>query len=533
MKKKILYKNAKIFTSDKEQLFANAMIIEDEKIIWIGDFDKLSDEDKALPCKNLQNKRVLPAFIDSHNHPIFASYLNNQVCALPPNVNSIKELIVKMKENIKVTDTLVESWGYDESKFEEKRMPNRYDLDKVSKDLPVIATRACVHIISVNSKVLQIAGITKDTPNPQGGEIEKDEFGEPTGVLKETGARELVFSKMPQKSLDEIATNMKVLGDFLLSYGITGLAEMYAKTYPFLYIDIYRRAKELGYKQRTYIYQDWTEWMQNPPKIDPKDTKGDIKLIGIKIIGDGSVSGRTAWTNEHYVGDEKAFGFPTANMDVYESAYKFAKENNLKISSHAMGDKTIDRAVDFFKDKKPWTKIPSVTIEHITMLNQRHINECKKANIAFNTQPIFLYAEIESYTKNLGEQRTNQTYKIKDILQNNVLLALSSDAPATAWYDFYNPFIGLQAAVTRTSHNGYVHGKEQCISLEDAIICYTKNAALVLGDDRVGVLKSGYEADFIVLDKDIFSIGKENIINTKVLQTYQKGKLVYERSEDE
>lgn len=533
MKERILYKNAKIFTSDKENLFANAMIIEDEKVVWVGDFDALKNDEKILTCKDLKGKLVLPAFIDSHTHPVFASYLNNQVCALPPNVNSIKELIAKMKENMKPSDKLIESWGYDEAKFEEKRMPNRYDLDEVSKDLPVIATRACVHIISVNSKVLQMAGITKDTPDPKGGEIERDEFGEPTGVLKETGGRELVFSKMPQKSLDEIATNVKNLGNFLLSYGITGLSEMYAKTYPFMYIDIYKRARELGYKQRTYIYQDWAEWVKNPPIIKKEETCGDIRLIGIKIIGDGSVSGRTAWTKEHYLGDEKAVGFPTADMYMYESAYEFAKKNNLKISSHAMGDKTIDRAVDFFKDKPSWTSIPSVTIEHITMLNQRHINECKKANIALNTQPIFLYAEIESYTKNLGDERTNQTYIINDILKNNILLAISSDAPATAWYDFYNPFIGLQAAVTRTSYNGYVHGKEQCISLEDAVICYTLNAALVLGEDKVGMLKSGYEADFIVLDEDIFSIEKQNIINTKVLQTYQKGKLVYERSEHE
>lgn len=527
MNKTLLYKNAKIFTSNKEELFANAMIVSEGKIKWIGDLLKKPHGD--YQTINLNEKLVLPAFIDSHTHPILASRLNNQVCALPPNVNSIKELIAKMRENRKPTDILLESWGYDEGKLQEGRMPNRYDLDQVSRDLPVIATRACVHIISVNSKVLEMAGITKSTPNPKNGEIEKDKFGEPTGVLKEIGAQELVFSKMPQKSLNEMALQIKELGDFLLSYGILGVSEMYGKGYPFAYIDIYKKAQELGYKQKTYIYQDWTEWMDNPPVISKEKTQGDIKLIGIKIIGDGSVSGKTAWTNEHYMGDENSFGFPTASLDTYESAYKFAKANDLKISSHAMGDKTISRAIEFFKDKTEWTNSPSLIIEHATMLTKEHIQACKQANIALNTQPIFLYAEVETYLNSLGETRTHATYPLKEIVDSGILLAISSDAPATAWYDFYNPFIGLQAACTKTSHNGYEHGVEHAISLEDAIIGYTKNAALVLGEKNTGVLKSGYEADFIVLNQDIFNIDANKIVDTKVLQTYQKGIVVYDK----
>jgi predicted amidohydrolase YtcJ len=157
------------------------------------------------------------------------------------------------------------------------------------------------------------------------------------------------------------------------------------------------------------------------------------------------------------------------------------------------------------------------------------IQRAAETGIAFVTQPIFLFAEIESYYNNLGSERTKQTYPIPAMLQAGIKVAFSSDSPATSWADPANPFIGIQAAVTRLAYNGADTGQDQRIDVPTAITLYTKAAQEITRIPDIGQLAPGYHADFIVLDHDIFEISKDKIHTVRVNQTYLGGNLVFQR----
>ncbi|UTR11760.1 amidohydrolase [Evansella sp. LMS18] len=523
-----IFTNGKIFTSNPEQPYAEAMIVQDGKIEWIGDESALSSGGEVVV--NLQGKRVIPGLIDAHMHPYFTAKAAKQIPCLPPVVNSIKELQEEIRKKIEAEgkEIWVESWGYDEGKLAEKRAPTRQDLDEASTEVPIVATRTCVHIISANSKALELAGITRNTPDPPGGEIDRDKNGEPTGILRET-ARDLVLNKIPEKSLDDEADLLARLSSHLFSHGITSVTELYARTKPSDYLTMYNKAKEKGYKQRSVIYYFWNDIAADPVFAKQQlDREKQNHIGGIKLLSDGSISGQTAWMKEPFRGSDNVCGIRTCTKEELLAGAEAAKENGVQLIIHAMGDAAIEFIAETFSGIEPWLPDgPSIRIEHACLPSEKALKLCAEAEIAFVPQPIFIYAEIESYIKNLGLERTQQTYPLKTMLNYGIQVALSSDAPATAWADPVNPFVGIKAAVTRRAYNGTDLGEKERISVETAIELYTRGAQEVTRIPHTGQLKPGYFADFAVLDKDILKDDPETIDQTRVQETYMNGELVF------
>lgn len=523
------FTNGKIYTSNPDQLYAEAMKVEDGRITWIGKSDELPDGGETV---DLNGKRVIPGIIDAHLHPLYAADSVKQLpCTLPvvASIEDIKKLIRAKREVIEKGEW-IEGWGYDEGKLAEGRTPNRYDIDEVCSDVPVVLTRTCVHIISVNSKALELAGITKDTPEPAGGQIDRDENGVPTGVLRES-ARLLVLNKMPVKSVEENATRLAELSDTLLSKGITGMTEMMALAEPSDYYELYKQAKASGMKQRIAIAYTFDEYKKRGSySAAEKDPRQQVHIGGVKMFADGSISGRTAWVNESFLGDDNSFGIATTTEEELLKAAEAAKAEGVQLIVHAMGGKAIDFVVDLFHGKANWlTGRPSVRVEHAAMPSGNALLKAAESGIAFVPQSIFLFAEIESYLKNLGYERTKTTYPIQTFLDAGILTALSSDAPATAWSDPVNPFISMQAAVTRIAYEGTDTGQSERINIETAISLYTKGAQEVTGIPGVGQLKEGYAADFVVLNEDILSVDCNRIGKVIVEETYMSGESVYRR----
>ena len=257
--KKTVYVNAKIFTSDDHNLYADAMAVENGIITWVGKETEMpADYSEKI---DLEGKRVLPGFVDAHMHPIMLADYSKKISALPPNVNSLADLAARIREvrEQQAADQWIEGWGYDEGKLAEKRSPNRYDLDEGCSDAPVSIIRTCGHIRCVNSKALELAGITKDTPDPQGGKIDRDENGEPTGVLREN-ARNLVTPYMPDLTFDQTIDQLLDLGNLLSSQGVTSISDMglLDSNDPYVY---YTKAVEKGFKQKVSIYYMWDNFM--------------------------------------------------------------------------------------------------------------------------------------------------------------------------------------------------------------------------------------------------------------------------------
>lgn len=522
--------NGKIFTSNLEQPYASTMIVRDGRIVWIGEQSDL--ESIEGDCVDLKGYRVLPGIIDAHLHPLWLANASTQIACTPPLVNSIADLIKQIRHLCKSTHIgkWIEGWGYDEGKLSEGRAPTRWDLDEAKADIPIFISRTCTHIAVVNSKALELAGITKDTPDPLGGKIDRDSHGEPTGILREN-AKDLVHCIMPAKSLEENAASLAELSPFLLSHGITSITDLSSRLEPTDYFDMYKTAVKKGLKQHTVLYYLWEDLKVQPILgTDKIKRENQIHIGGIKLFSDGSVSGKTAWVNPPFLRDEENYGIQmTTKEDLLEAA-KAAEQNHIQLVVHAMGEQAIDLIIDTFYGKKGWlTDGPSIRIEHAAMPAPQAIQRAAETGIAFVTQPIFVFAEIESYHKNLGSERTKQTYPIRSMLHSGIKVAFSSDAPATAWADPVNPFVGIKSAVTRLAYDGSDTGQKHRIDVTTAIMLYTKAAQEITRIPHVGQLAAGNYADFIVLDQDIFEISIDKIDTILVKETYLGGNLVFQR----
>ncbi len=533
----ILYKNGKIFTADDNIPYARAMAVKDGKIAWIGTDGDAAEthEIQASELVDLSGRLVLPGFVDSHMHAVMLADCCRKISALPPAVYSIDDLISEIRKvrSSQKTREWIQGWGYDEGKLKEHRTPNRYDLDKGCSDSPVIIKRTCSHVCSVNSKALEMAGVTSDTPDPPGGKIGRFENGLPNGILYENG-RNVLNGILAEKTEEDIASDLLALDKILLSQGVTTCSEMGEFT-DCNYKKIFDIALKKGVKVKIAAYYMWDSVKDKKDfTITQEDMSpsNQIRIAGIKLIGDGSVSGRTAWCDKPYLGSEAEYGMPVCSEQDFEDAIAFCKEHKCQLSIHAMGAKAISRAIDHTQRHKPWNegKSPHVRLEHVAMPTEDSVRKASEAGIAFVTQPIFLYAEIESYLANMELERIRENYPIADWLKAGVKTAFSTDAPATAWPEPSNPFVCLKGAVTRKAWDGTDCGSRHRVDIETAVKLYTAQAAAMLGFENVGILKEGYSADFIIPDRDILSISPEDIDKAKVEETYINGKMVYKRS---
>ena len=282
------------------------------------------------------------------------------------------------------------------------------------------------------------------------------------------------------------------------------------------------------------VYYMWDFFMDDPDFSIPRerfDRRQQIFVCGLKLIGDGSVSGRTAWMAESYLGTDSC-GISVCSDRQMETAIRFCKENRCQLSMHAMGGRAIERVVDRAAKEEKWNDGPEpyVRVEHITDPSADSVRKAARKGIGFVTQPIFLYAEIESYLNNLGPAWMKRCYPVRDLLDSQVKLCFSTDAPATSWAVPSDPFPNLKGAVTRRAWDGTDCGQEQTVDIETAIILYTKEAARMAGFDRLGQLREGYKADFLLLDRDILEIPAEEIDQVQVEQTYIGGQCAYQRS---
>ncbi|MDO4869151.1 MAG: amidohydrolase [Bacillota bacterium] len=545
---KRLFINGKIFTSDRARLYADAMLVDDGRIQWTCSrqelhtlLSKLSVSAEDMRVTDLQGHTVIPGFVGAHMHPMMLAEYSRQIACLPPNVNSIEELVGAIAKARAAVDPIdlhtanssgaavwIRGWGYDENKYPERRSPNRYDLDRGCSDLPVFLVRSCEHVRCVNSKALEIAGITKDTPDPPGGVIDRDENGEPTGVLREN-ARDLILPYMPEETQESMVDALVDLGNLLTSQGIVAIGDM-GNLHPGGNYEYFAKAQERGFRQRVSMYYMWDYFMDDPERIPYSlmDQNARLRFAGLKLIGDGSFSGRTAWLTEPYLNSD-VYGMPVYSDESLERAIDFARKTGCQISVHAMGGRAIDRIIDRIYEESDWTdgSIQYLRVEHVTEPSAGALEKASERGFAFVSQPIFGYCEIETYLKNIGHDRLKTLYPYRRMLDAGIDLCLSTDAPATSWAVPSDPFSNLKSAVTRKAYDGTDIGQDEKLDIETAVILYTKASARACGFAGLGQLSEGCSADFVVLSEDIFTIDPERIDQVKAEATFICGDKVF------
>jgi predicted amidohydrolase YtcJ len=527
-----IFVNGKIFTGRSATEFVTAFTVAGGKIAWIGDAKDVDHADAV----ELNGQTVLPGFIDIHTHPTYVAMTVDAIACTVPVVNSIPEMIDALRRHrnyAKAPGDWIEGWGYDESKLAEHRTPTTEDLDKVSTSQPVYVLRSDAHSGICNTRALQIAGITKDTPDPDGARFGRYPNGEPNGFLEEHAANDVVLRV---KSVEDYSTKVAGLTATAQHYnerGIVAVTDMMALTRPFNYVHVYRDAETKGFRQQAALYFNWLDLKDNPiPDLTEEQRHGRTKFAGIKLFADGSVSGRTAWMCKPY--RNAGHGYSTLSDDDLNAGYEWARRNKVQVAVHAMGDRALQRVIDFFAEKDPWLDhgTPSVRLEHATFLSEAQIRKMNDSKMKFgvSTQIIFFFAEYDSYFENLAGEEFERAYPLRSFYNNIQHLGLSSDAPATTWADPDNVFVSIKAAVTRKAYNGAAIVPEQAITVPQAVLLYTSRpATMARFEGSLGQIAPGFEASFVVLDRDIFMIDTDELDRTQVTQTWIQGEKIYDR----
>jgi predicted amidohydrolase YtcJ len=526
-----LFVNGKVFTGRGEDDFVTAFRITEGTFSWVGKHSDLDPIDAATAI-DLRGRTVIPGLLDVHTHPAFLATLVNAVRCLPPEVDSLAGLLDRLRTHPSLgagSDRWIEGFGYDESKYPEGRGPTAADLNRVSSTQPVFVQRCDGHSSVANHRALELAGITHDTPDPPGASFGRDDDGRLNGLLIETNATDIVAAAIPQPDEAQQARNLAGLNNHFLERGIVAVADLLATMVPHP-LRTFRAAQDGGLRVQCALYYGWPAGA-NIPDLSDDERTGRMKIAGVKLFMDGAYSNRTAWTEDAYPGSTD-HGMHTLADDDLRAAVAWARRNRVQVAVHAMGDRALNHVLDMFADEEPWMgDLPSIRLDHATLFSIEMIERLNAARMSFAvvSHSIFLFAEYDSYQRNLSAAQFEIAYPIRSLYEWVPLTALSSDNPATAWADADNVFVSIKAAVLRRAYNGADMGQAEAVTVPQALLLYTGRAAQVTPLDGVGLIHPGCEGSFVVLDRDLFSVPASEIDQVTVTETWLRGELAYTR----
>jgi len=533
--RKTAFIHGNIITMDDEKPRAEAVLVVGDRISGVGSDSEIEAFiDKGTEVIDLGWRTLVPGFIDCHAHPMgYGESLMAVDCRTPP-VSSIQDMVaaIRRKAEEKPEGEWVIGVGYDDFKLAERRHPNRWDLDEAAPDNPVIITRMCGHVSVANSLALQMAGITKDSADPEGGQIDRDqETGEPTGVLR-GGAMAPFYKLIPPPNQEKLRRTFSLAAEQFLARGVTSVSD--AGVDSPLVVRAYQAAiREDGVPLRVNLMMS-AGMLDELSRLGIQTGFGDERLrIGaIKIVADGSSSGRTAAVSEPYVDAPGNTGIMYISREELDEKVLASHKAGFQVGVHAIGDRAISAVLDSYE--KALKELPRadhrLRIEHCGICTPAIVERIRGMGVVPVPQPIFLYGEGESYRAGLGEERVKWAYPLRSFLENGIVTPMSSDCPATSGTELISPLLGIYVAVTRKTDSGRELGPEQRIGVEDALKCYTLNSAYATFEDDVkGSIEPGKLADFAVLSEDPTRIAEGKIKDVYAEMTVVGGRVVYTR----
>lgn len=542
--KTILF-NGKLRVSDGS--FREAVLIEDRLIKKVGsDEEILKEKDVNTEVIDLRGRLALPGFNDSHMHFLNVGYNFSQ--ADLSGTRSIEEAIEVCRKYIEKNNIekggWVQCYGWNDDNWKEKRHLLRQDLDRVSTEHPIIALRVCTHIVSANSKALELLGIRKGASQPETGGFFTDENGEPTGVLYEMAGQ--INNSMPEPSVEEIKEMLVTMGRAAAAKGLTSVQTDDLESVPGNnFKNIIKAYTELAESDelpvRVYEQCRLTD-MKAYEKFKDAGFKtgycgahsGDLFRLGpLKAFCDGSLGARTAWLAEDYSDDAGNRGVriyeDSAELDELVQA---AHDDGMSVAVHCIGDAAAEQAVSAIE--KAMSKNPGVKnrhgIVHAQILNEDLIERIKAADIIAYIQPVFLEYDLKIAESRVGSERLENSYNYRKLYDKGIYIPFGTDSPV----EDFAPVRNLYCAVTGKDFGGEPEDgwhKEKLLTLDEAVECYTKHSAYAsFEEDKKGIIAPGFFADITVLEKNIFEIPPEQIKDTDVFMTVMAGKVRYKKN---
>lgn len=519
----ILY-NGNIWTVDDQLPRAQAIAISDGRIFAIGSTDDVLPLASPGTRKfDLGWKTVLPGFNDAHSHPIYSgvSHLKNVACD-KDSIEAIQQAIHERAQKTPPGEWIV-GFLYDDGKT--PRPINRHDLDASAPDHPVLIGHRGGHTIFVNSAALKLAGADEHTPDPEGGRYEHDSSGKLTGFVADA-ATERFRKLVPEKTTrDDLRQGAAVISKMFTSKGVTSACDADAGSDA---VQGYQDARDAGdLRFRTYCLIHAADL---PHFMDAgiHSGLGDewLRIGGVKQYADGSISERTAWLSQPYIGIPNYNGLQVTPREQLLETSRKAHAAGWQLATHANGDLAIDEILGVYEQVQQESprRDPRFRIEHCTLLNDSLIQRMSRLKVI--PAPFSCYVYFHGDVMHFyGEERTKNMFPMRSFLDAGLRPTDASDYTASP----SDPMMWLQSQLTRTDPKGNIWGANQRITIEEAIRCGTLNGAFASFEDQIkGSLTPGKLADLVVLAQDPFKRDPSSLIKVMVERTMVGGKWMYE-----
>lgn len=512
--------NANIITLNPKQPKAEAIAIYNEKIIAVGSNREIHKYiGKETKVINANNKTVIPGLVDCHVHMTSLGWSLQSIDLR--NAKSIKELKKRLKNYAekKPKKTWILNGRWDQEKFADKRLPNRWDLDEAVKNKPVFLTRVCGHMAVANSKALQLAHITKET-TIDGGKIDLDKnTGEPNGILREK-AMELVWKVTSKPSFEDLENACLSACKKAVKVGLTGVHWLVDSADEIRAIQKLHSQGKLPLRVYLGISAELLDELVSLGLLT--GFGNDMIRIGfVKIFADGSLGARTAALKEPYHDNPETSGMLVLTQQKLDRLVLKAHNAGLQLGIHAIGDLAIETVLKAYSKtlKQSPRKNHRHRIEHCSVLNPKLIKQMKQQGLIASIQPHFVISDFWVADR-VGKTRARWIYPFKTLFKEGITVVSGSDCTVEP----INPLLGIWAAVSRKSFAG------EKLTLEEALKTYTVNAAYASFDEnKKGTIETGKLADLTILSERLESVVPEKIKNVAVETVIVNGKITYAR----
>jgi predicted amidohydrolase YtcJ len=515
---------------------SEALALAGDRILAVGARDEVMKfKGPETKIVDLDGHFVMPGFNDAHMHLASAGFEKMNVDLVGvKTLDEFRERILARVEKTEPGEWIVGE-GWDETLWPVKTLPSRWDVDEVSSSHPVYLERVDGHIGLANTRALQLASITVATRDPDGGKIDRDESGTPTGILREK-AQAAVNAVIPKPTHEQRRQAIEFALADLASHGITSAQD-------FSQWDDFQTYEELEHDGK--LTARISEWLPFDDSIEELNRKRDSHPASdnmlhtgmLKGFMDGSLGSKTAALLDPYSDDPKNSGIPQYDAAKLNAMTKERVLAGYQVGFHAIGDKGVQLALDAYAEAEKAAKDAKVKavdgvsdyrlrIEHAQVTTPQEILRFKELKVIASMQPSHLLTDMNWAESRLGPKRAEHSYAWAEFLHGGVTLAFGTDYPVEP----VSPFRGIYAALTRMSEDGRKsYYPAQKINSEQAIAAYTTGSAFAeFAEKQKGKLAPGMLADFVVLNQDITAALPSKILETKVLRTVVGGKTVYE-----
>jgi predicted amidohydrolase YtcJ len=530
-----VYVNGKVITADKTFTIAQAVAVKDGKFVGVGTSDEMRRyASPTTRVVDLKGRAVIPGLMDSHTHMLGAGAADTRAPLFRARTVAEAQAIlgdfIKSK-NVPPGEWVQTSGWHPPSQLLERRYLTRQEIDAVAPNHPVFV-QTVGHFAMANTKALEIAGITRSTPDPVGGKIYRDPNGEATGLLEET-AIDLVEHKIPRPTFEQVIAQLVTAQRIYNRSGITStidaaLSEEQMRAY-FVVAERKQASVRAGLMWRPGA--GTAEEFERALKAAKfKENQGDdwVRVAGIKIVSDGGMTLRSAYTRQAYAGEPHNHGTLAVDAAAYKQSVLLANRYGWRVGTHAVGDAAVDLVLDAYTaaDKDKSIKESRFVIIHGSLMAHEQIRRARLLGVRVDAQNIFMWDKAAAVERNMGIALAHRAVPSRWLVDTLGVAgtAAGTDNPV----NILNPFVGLYVMVTRKDPTGKVYGADQALTREEALRLYTNAGPYYTFDERrKGSIEVGKLADMVVLSADYLTVPEDQIKDIKPVMTIVNDKVVH------